>query len=50
MSPLHDKRDYQAEDANARAEIERLRSLPLEQLAADVIARGFTHDDSGTAT
>jgi hypothetical protein len=46
MSPLHEKHDYQAEDADARAEIERLHSLPLEQLAADVTARGFTHDDS----
>ena len=46
MSPLFEKRDSQGEDAAARAEIERLRSLPLDQLAADVIARGFTHDES----
>ena len=46
MSPLLAKRDYQDEDAVARAEIERLRSLPLEQLAVEVIGRGFTHDES----
>ena len=50
MSPLFgstEKRDdRQGRDAATRAEIEHLHSLPLDQLAAEVIARGFTHDES----
>ena len=45
MSPLSgSKNDDQARAAAAQAEVDRLSSLPLPQLAAEVMTRGFGPD------
>ena len=45
MSPLFgSQNEYQARAAAAQAEVDRLSSLPLPQLAAEVMTRGFVPD------
>jgi hypothetical protein len=48
MSPLFGGGDKHEEDeSGVEAEVSRLRSLPLDQLAAEVLTRGFTVGDAG---